>query len=77
MAEPFSVNDVFYISCKDSTTVEECKYKDNVDALNTYTREHDTSTKLYSDFTEEQSAMIMSNIGLGIGILAMLYTMNK
>lgn len=78
MAEPFSVNDVYYTSCNDdSCSPEEQQYKNNVDELIKMQNAADTSIKQHQDITEEQSALMMSNIGLGVGILAMLWVMKS
>ena len=78
MVEPFSVNDVYYTNCNDNRcTSDERKYKNNVDELIKMQGIAGTSIKQRQDMTEEQSAMMMSNIGLGVGILAMLWIMKS
>ncbi len=78
MAEPFSVNDVYYTNCNDNIcSSEEQQYKNNVDELIKMQNAADTSIKQRQDITEEQSALMMSNIGLGVGILAMLWVMKS
>ncbi len=78
MAEPFSVNDVYYTNCNNNTcSSEEQQYKNNVDELIKMQNAADTSIKQRQDITEEQSALMMSNIGLGVGILAMLWIMKS
>jgi hypothetical protein len=78
MAEPFSVNDVYYTNCNDNAcSSEEQQYKNNVDELIKMQNAADTSIKQRQDITEEQSALMMSNIGLGVGILAMLWVMKS
>ncbi len=76
MVEPFSTTDIFYVNCKSGDSdSDECKYKYNVDKLNVLKDNVDTSNQQYQDVIESQSALIMSNIGLGIGIIAMLWIM--
>lgn len=69
MAEPFSINQEIYTSatgCEATPLNNGCLYKKNADALN-------TAKQQYQDMTESQSAIIMSNIGLGIGIISMVW----
>ncbi len=77
MVEPFSTTDVFYVNAKDCDNLNnaECKYKNNVDTLNALKVTTDTATQQYKDLSEDQSATILSNIGLGIGIFAMIWIM--
>ena len=76
MVEPFSTTDIFYVNCNPGDSAsDECKYKQNVDKLNVLKDNVDTSNQQYQDVIESQSALIMSNIGLGIGIFAMLWIM--
>jgi hypothetical protein len=77
MVEPFSVNDVYYTNCNDNCSFEEQQYKNNVDELIKMQGIAGTSIKQRQDMTEEQSAMMMSNIGLGVGILGMLWIMKS
>lgn len=79
MVEPFSTTDVFYVNCNNNNNnnLNECKYKQNVDELNTLKVNADTSNQQYQDIIESQSALIMSNIGLGLGIFAMLWIMQS
>jgi hypothetical protein len=78
MVEPFSVNDIYYTNCNDNDcSPEEQQYKNNVDELIKMQGIAGTSIKQRQDMTEEQSAMMMSNIGLGVGILAMLWIMKS
>lgn len=74
MVEPFSVNDIFYTNCNsnDCTDAEQ-QYKDGVDKLIKMEGIAGTSKEQHKDLTTEQSAIMMSNIGLGVGILAMLW----
>ena len=77
MVEPFSTTDIFYVNATncDNINTSECKYKNNVDQMNELKVSADTAKQQYKDITEEQSALIMSNIGLGVGIFAMLWIM--
>ncbi len=77
MVEQFSVNDVYYTNCNNNCSDEEQQYKNNVDELIKMQGIAGTSIKQRQDMTEEQSAMMMSNIGLGVGILAMLWIMKS
>jgi hypothetical protein len=91
MYEPFSTTDIFYtkaINCADNVSSGcnnnedtqancQCKYKENVDKLNTLKMDAGTSQQAYVDINDEHTAAIMSNIGLGIGIASMLYIMYK
>ena len=73
MAEPFSINQEIYTSatgCETTPTSDKCKYKKNADELN-------TAKQQYQDMTESQSAIIMSNIGLGVGILSMVWMISR
>lgn len=68
MAEPFSINQEIYTSaCADSNCTT---YKKNADELN-------TAKQQYQDMTESQSAIIMSNIGLGIGVISMVWMISR
>jgi hypothetical protein len=75
MVEPFSTTDVFYVNADCNNNNAECKYKNNVDTLNALKVTTDTATQQYKDLSEDQSATILSNIGLGIGIFAMIWIM--
>lgn len=93
MFEPFSTTDIFYTKANNCTTENnstgcdtqtdddqancECKYKENVDKLNALKMDSGTSKQAYVDINDEHTAIIMSNIGLGIGIASMLYIMYK
>jgi hypothetical protein len=71
MAEPFSINQEIYTSVCTESNMDKCiTYKKNADALN-------TTKQQYQDMTESQSAIIMSNIGLGIGVLSMVWMISR
>jgi len=50
----------------------ECKYKENVDKLTVLNSMHGLTKEQNNDLNEGQSALIINNISLGIGILGMM-----
>ena len=62
---------------KDGTDKEncQCKYKENVDKLNTLTASHGLTQMQNGDLNKEHSILIFNNISLGIGIAGMMWIM--
>lgn len=89
MAEPFSTNDIYYINAQNCSGINtsngcytqdtgdktncECKYKENVDKLTVLKSMRGLTKKHNDDLNEGQSALIINNISLGIGILGMMW----
>lgn len=75
MAEAFSTNDIYYIKANDADTAtdDEITYKTNVDKLRALKSTVGFAQKQNVDFNISQNALILNNVTLGIGILAMMW----
>lgn len=89
MTEPFSTNDVYYTKATDCDTTYKsqfcstqaindisnchCKYKENVDKLNSIMSSNGLTKSQNRDMNTEQSLLIMNSISLGIGIVSMMW----
>jgi hypothetical protein len=72
--EAFSTNDVYYVKALDTATAsnDEKQYKANVDKLDELKASYGLSQKQNGDFNTSQNALILNNVTLGVGILAMM-----
>ena len=90
MTEPFSTNDVYYVNasacntnlsigCNNEDTSDkancECKYKENVDKLNTLNASTGLTKEQYDDSTKSRNRTILHSISLGVGIAGMMWMM--
>jgi len=91
MAEPFSTTDVYYVNATDCELLNksngcysqdtsdvsncQCKYKENVDKLNSLSASYGLTKSQKSDLNKEHSLSLFKNISLGIGIVGMMWMM--
>jgi hypothetical protein len=72
--EPFSTNDVYYVNAgTDAKTGDETIYKTNVDKLNSLKSSYGLTKKQNADLNTGQTALILNNVTLGIGIFLMMW----
>jgi len=53
----------------------ECKYKENVDKLNTISSSSGLTKSQYGDLNKEHTLLLFNNISLGVGIAGMMWMM--
>jgi hypothetical protein len=71
--EAFSTNDVYYVKALDTAASnDEKQYKTNVDKLDELKASYGLSQKQNGDLNTSQNALILNNVTLGVGILAMM-----
>jgi hypothetical protein len=71
--EAFSTNDVYYVKALDTAASnDEKQYKANVDKLDELKASYGLSQKQNGDLNTSQNALILNNVTLGVGILAMM-----
>ena len=73
--DPLKVSTGCFTQKVDDIANCECKYKENVDKLNTISSSSGLTKTQYGDLNKEHTLLLFNNISLGVGIAGMMWMM--